>query len=79
MNTITLSCKDWRAVIDVLREKALPCMREHADIIERVIDRHAPDEPMVTLFRRIKLAPHAIVVVIQKHPVITLEFWGYGR
>jgi hypothetical protein len=49
MNPITLSWEDWRAVIDVLRATELPYKREHADIIERLLDRHAPDEPMVTL------------------------------
>jgi hypothetical protein len=33
----------------VLREKELPHMREHANHIERRLDRHAADEPMVTL------------------------------
>jgi hypothetical protein len=33
MNTIILSWESWRAVIAVLREKALPYMREHADYI----------------------------------------------
>ena len=49
MTTITLSWEDWRAVIAVLREKQLPYMREHADHIERLLERHGPDEPMVTL------------------------------
>ena len=49
MNRITLSWEDWRTVIAVLRAKALPYMREHADHIERVLERHGPDEPMVTL------------------------------
>ena len=49
MNPITLSWEDWRAVIDVLREKPLPYMREHADHIERLLERHGPDEAMVTL------------------------------
>ena len=49
MNSITLSWEDWRAVIAVLRTKALPYMREHADHIERLLERHGPDEAMVTL------------------------------
>jgi hypothetical protein len=49
MNPITLSWEDWRAVIDLLRTKPLPSMREHADVIERLLDRHVADEPMVTL------------------------------
>jgi hypothetical protein len=27
----------------------LPYVREHADHIERLLERHGPDEPMVTL------------------------------
>jgi hypothetical protein len=49
MNRITLSWEDWRAVIAVLREHGLPYELEHADHIERLLDRHGPDEPMVTL------------------------------
>jgi hypothetical protein len=48
VNPITLSGEDWRAVIAVLRAKDLPYMREHADIIERLLERHAADEAMVT-------------------------------
>ena len=33
----------------MLREKALPYMREHADHIERLLERHGPDESMVRL------------------------------
>jgi hypothetical protein len=39
----------WRAVSGVLRAKALPYMREHADHIEWLLERHGPDEQMVTL------------------------------
>ena len=49
MNAITLSWEDWRAVIEALRAKGLPYMREHADSIERQLDQHAPDEPIVRL------------------------------
>jgi len=49
MNTITLSWEDWRAVIAVLREKALGYILDHADIIEQQRERHSPDEPMVAL------------------------------
>jgi hypothetical protein len=49
MNRITLSREDWRAIIDVLRAKPLPYMRDHADHIERLLERHGPDEPVVTL------------------------------
>ena len=37
------------AVVAVLRTKELPFMREHADHIERLLERHGPDESMVTL------------------------------
>lgn len=50
MTPITLAWEDWRAVIAVLRAKQLPYMREHADDIARLLERHAPDEPMVTLY-----------------------------
>jgi hypothetical protein len=49
MNTITLPWEDWRAVIAVLREKALPYMLEHADYLEQQLERHAPEEATVTL------------------------------
>jgi hypothetical protein len=49
MNRITLSWEDWRAIITVLRVMAPPYMREHADSIEWLLERHAADEPMVTL------------------------------
>ena len=49
MNSITLSWNDWRAVIDVLREKGLDYMLEHADRLEQMLEQHGPDEPMVTL------------------------------
>jgi hypothetical protein len=49
MNTIILSWEDWRAVIAVLREKALPYMLEHADYLEQQLERHGPDEATVTL------------------------------
>jgi hypothetical protein len=49
MNPITLSWEEWRAVIAALRAKALPSMLEHADHIERLLEQHGPDEPMVRL------------------------------
>ena len=49
MTTITLSWDDWRAVIAVLREKGLPSMLEHANVIEEQLERHGPDEVMVRL------------------------------
>jgi hypothetical protein len=49
MNPITLSWETWRALITVLREKALPSMREHANVLEEQLERHGPDEPAVRL------------------------------
>ena len=49
MQTIELTWEEWRAIIDALRAKGLRYMLEHADIIERQLDQHAPDEPMVRL------------------------------
>jgi hypothetical protein len=43
MNAVELPFETWRAVIDVLRAKGLPYMREHADLLERKLDEHAPD------------------------------------
>src|SRR5829696_8891491 len=49
MNTIILSWEDWRAVIAVLREKALPSMREHADRLKRQRKQHPPGQATVIL------------------------------
>ena len=49
MNPITLSWEDWRRVIKSMREHGLPYEMEHADHVERLLERHAPGEPMVTL------------------------------
>lgn len=49
MRTIALSWEDWRAASTVLREKALPYMREHADSLEQQLERHGRDEPTVRL------------------------------
>jgi hypothetical protein len=49
MQKIELSWEDWRAVIAVLREKALPYMLEHADHIERLLEQHGPGESTVRL------------------------------
>jgi hypothetical protein len=46
---ITLSWEDWCVVIAVLRAKALPSMRENADHIERLLERHGPAEQIVRL------------------------------
>ena len=48
MNAIELPFETWRAVIDALRAKGLPYLREHADHLERQFDRHPPDA-MVSL------------------------------
>ena len=49
MNTITLPSEVRHAVIAVLREKALPYMLEHANVIEEQRERRGPDEPLVRL------------------------------
>jgi hypothetical protein len=49
MNAITLPWDNWRANSAVLHEKGLPYMLEHANIIERRLDQHAPDEAKVRL------------------------------
>jgi hypothetical protein len=49
MRTIELPWETWRAVIDALRAKSLPYMREHADSLEQQLERHGPDEPTVRL------------------------------
>jgi hypothetical protein len=49
MRTIELPWEDWRAIIALLREKALPSMLEHANVIEEQLERHGPDEPTVRL------------------------------
>jgi hypothetical protein len=49
MRTIELSWETWRAVIAVLREKAVPYMPEHANLIKEQLERHGPDEATVRL------------------------------
>jgi hypothetical protein len=49
VRTITLPWETWRAVIAALREKGLPSMLDHADHLERQLERHGPDEPAVRL------------------------------
>ena len=49
MRTIELPWETWRAVIDALRARGLPYMLEHADHIERLLERHGPGEPTVRL------------------------------
>src|ERR687898_3598203 len=49
MNAIELPWEPWRAVIAALREKGLPYMLEHANVIEEQLKRHGPDEPTVRL------------------------------
>jgi hypothetical protein len=47
---ISLPSETWRAVVDALRSDELPAyMAEHADRLERDIDRHPPDAPAVSL------------------------------
>jgi hypothetical protein len=45
---IALPWHTWRAVIAVLRGKALPYMMELVDALEQ-LERHGPDERMVRL------------------------------
>jgi hypothetical protein len=49
MQSIELPWEDWRAVIAVLREKALPSMLEHANTVEQQLERRGPGEPTVRL------------------------------
>ena len=49
MRRVVLSWEDWRAIIAVLREKALPYMLEHANHIERLLEQHGPDQSTVSL------------------------------
>lgn len=49
MNTTILSWEGWRAVIAIWRENPLPFRLEHADHLERLLERHGPDEPTVRL------------------------------
>lgn len=49
MNAISLPWEDWRSVIAGLREKGLPSMLEHANVIKEQIKRHGPDESLVRL------------------------------
>jgi hypothetical protein len=49
VRTITLPWETRRAIIAVLREKAVPLMLEHADCLRQQFDRHGPDELTVRL------------------------------
>jgi len=49
MNTIPLFWETWRAVIAVPREKGLPYMINHANVIEEQLERHGPGERTVRL------------------------------
>jgi hypothetical protein len=49
MQAIELPLETGRVVIAVLREKGIPYMLEHANVIEEQLERHGPDEPMVRL------------------------------
>ena len=49
MRRVVLSWEDWRAIIAVLRQKALPYMLEHANHIERLLEQHGPDQSTVSL------------------------------
>ena len=45
MRTIELPWETWRAIIAVLREKALPSMLEHANVVEEQLERHPDQHP----------------------------------
>jgi hypothetical protein len=49
MNAIELPWETWRAIIAALRAKGLPYMLEHADYLERQLERHGPGESTVRL------------------------------
>lgn len=49
MVVIELPWEVWRSIIDALRARGLPYMREHADYIERQLDTHPPHPPTVRL------------------------------
>ena len=49
IQAIELPWDTWRAVIAVLREKAVPYMLEHANVIEEQLERHGPAEDTVRL------------------------------
>jgi hypothetical protein len=43
VNTIELPWETWRAVIAVLREKALPSVLEHANVIDEQLSSTGPN------------------------------------
>jgi hypothetical protein len=49
VRTITLPWETRRAIIAVLREKAVPLMLEHADCLRQQLEQHGPDEPTARL------------------------------
>ena len=49
MRTITLPWESWRAVIAAPRTNGQPYRLEHADHIERLLERHGPNEPTLRL------------------------------
>jgi hypothetical protein len=49
MTAVALPWETWRAVIAVLRAKALPHMLNHADELEQQLEQHPPDQVTVTL------------------------------
>src|SRR5688572_15765116 len=50
MRTITLPRETWRAVIAALRTKGQPYTLEHADHVERSLERHKPDGDRIADF-----------------------------
>ena len=49
MWSLELPWEIWRAMIAFLRETELPYARQHAAIIERSLEQHAPDQGLVRM------------------------------
>ena len=49
MQAFELPWETWRAIIAVLREKALPYMLDHADALEQQLQQHPADPATVIL------------------------------
>ncbi len=70
---LDLSWEEWRAVIDFLRGTDLSYAHQHANIIERQLDQHPPDPPLVRLvltddvfYRSITLAAWRLGIPLPK-------------
>jgi hypothetical protein len=49
MWTLALPFETWHAIIDTLRERTIPYMLEHADILEQRVDQVSADRDLVRL------------------------------